>query len=390
MKNWKQIAVCLAVAAAAFGGWSWYKAERNAPQATAQATGNGAPAAGQSGTRGGGSNPLVMVKAAQKQIVNDKLSAIGSGVALNTVAVSPYSSGTIRRFLVSAGTVVKQDQIIAELDAETEQIALEKAQVLLKDAEITQQRMATLRASNTATQVQVVAAELALANAKLAVKDAQLALSRRSVTAPIAGIVGILPVDAGNYVTSSTTIATIDDRSKLLIDIWVPERFAPQLRIGQAVTAVPTALPGKNFQGQISALDNMIDAASRTLRVRAEITNPSDVLRSGMSFTITILFPGDQYLSVDPLSVQWDGDGSYVWRIGKDGMAERVAARIIQRNASSVLIEGGIAEGDVIVTEGVQNVRAGKGVTIKGQDPRDTAGSEKAPATAQANSKRAG
>lgn len=382
MKNWKQIAVCVVVAAAAFGGWSWYNAGRTGTEATGTP-----PSAGQnSGARNA---PLVMTKPAQKQIVNDKLSAIGSGVALNTVAVMPYSSGTIRQFLVSAGTLVKKGQIIAELDAETEQIAVEKAQVLLKDAEITQKRMATLRASNTATQVQVVAADLALANAKLAVKDAELALSRRSVEAPIAGIVGILPVDAGNYVTSSTTIATIDDRSKLLIDIWVPERFAPQLRIGQVVTAIPTALPGKSFQGQISALDNMIDAASRTMRVRAEITNPSDVLRSGMSFTVTILFPGDQYLAVDPLSIQWDGDGSYVWRIDRDGKAERVAARIIQRNANAVLVESELAEGDVIVTEGVQNVREGGSVTVKGQNTGSTA-SPKAPATAQANNKQAG
>lgn len=382
MKNWKQIAVCVVVAAAAFGGWSWYNAGRTGTEATGTP-----PSAGQnSGARNA---PLVMTKPAQKQIVNDKLSAIGSGVALNTVAVMPYSSGTIRQFLVSAGTLVKKGQIIAELDAETEQIAVEKAQVLLKDAEITQKRMATLRASNTATQVQVVAADLALANAKLAVKDAELALSRRSVEAPIAGIVGILPVDAGNYVTSSTTIATIDDRSKLLIDIWVPERFAPQLRIGQVVTAIPTALPGKSFQGQISALDNMIDAASRTMRVRAEITNPSDVLRSGMSFTVTILFPGDQYLAVDPLSIQWDGDGSYVWRIDRDGKAERVAARIIQRNANAVLVDSELAEGDVIVTEGVQNVREGGSVTVKGQNTGSTA-SPKAPATAQANNKQAG
>ncbi|HWD14496.1 efflux RND transporter periplasmic adaptor subunit [Pseudochrobactrum sp. sp1633] len=381
MKNWKQIAVCVVVAAAAFGGWSWYNAERTETQSTASV----APSAGQnSGARNA---PLVVVKPAQKQVVNDKLSAIGTGVALNTVAVTPYTSGTIRQFLVGAGTVVKKDQVIAELDAENEQIAVEKAQVLLKDAEITQQRMATLRASNTATQVQVVAADLALATAKLAVKDAQLALSRRSVTAPIAGIVGILPVDAGNYVTSSTTIATIDDRSKLLIDIWVPERFAPQLRIGQAVTAMPTALPGKSFQGQVSAVDNMIDPASRTLRVRAEITNPSDVLRAGMSFTISILFPGDQYLAVDPLSIQWDGDGSYVWRITKDGKVERVAARIIQRNANAVLVDGALTEGDTIVTEGVQNVREGGSVTIKGAG--NTA-SPKEPATAQANSKQAG
>lgn len=390
MKSWKQIAVGVVVVAAAYGGWNWYSADRGEKQSGTQSADSRTAGAGPNAGQNGGRAALVVVKPALNQVVNDKLSAIGSGVALNTVTVSPYTSGTIRQFLVSAGTLVKKDQVIAELDAETEQIAVEKAQVALQDAENTQKRMATLRASNTATQVQVVAAELALANAKLVLKDAQLALSRRSVTAPIAGIIGILPVDAGNYVTSSTAIASIDDRSKLLIDIWVPERFAPQLRIGQVVTAVPTALPGKSFQGQISAVDNMIDAASRTLRVRAEITNPSDVLRAGMSFTVTILFPGEQYPSVDPLAIQWDGDGSYVWRITKDSKAQRVAARIVQRNANAVLIEGDIAKGDVIVTEGVLNVREGGLVTIKGQAPKNNTARDAEPATAQTNSKQAG
>ncbi len=391
MKNWKQIAVCVVLAAAAYGGWSWYNGNRADIQAPDKAAGAaGEKSAGHNNGGRSGNAALVVVKPAGSQVVNDKLSAIGSGIALNTVTVSPYSSGTIRAFLVSAGSAVKKDQVIAELDAETEQIAVEKAQVALQDAQNTQKRMTTLRASNAATQVQVVAADLALANAQLALKDAQLALSRRSVKAPIAGIVGILPVDAGNYVTSSTAIATIDDRSKLLIDIWVPERFSPQLRIGQTVTAQPTALPGKNFQGQISAVDNMIDAASRTLRVRAEITNPSDVLRAGMSFTVTILFPGEQYAAVDPLAVQWDGKGSYVWRIGKDDKAERVAAKIIQRNADAVLVEGDVNEGDQIVTEGVLNVREGAAVTVKGRNSGSDAGGKAAPATAQATNQRAG
>lgn len=373
MKNWKQIAVCLALAVAAFAGWRWYNSDENSLQ------NKSAPAGQASGARSGASSPLVMVKPAKKQIVNDKLSAIGSGVALSTVSVAPYSSGTIRQFLVSAGSQVEKNQIIAELDAETEEIAVQKAQVALQDAEITQKRMTTLRASNTTTQVQVVAADLALSNARLALKDAELALSRRSVKAPIAGIIGILPVDAGNYVTAGTSIASIDDRTKLLIDIWVPERFSPQLSVGQNVSAEATALPGKIFQGKISAVDNMIDPASRTLRVRAEITNPSDVLRSGMSFTMTILFPGEQYPSVDPLAIQWDGNGAYVWRISQDDQAERVPVMIIQRNASAVLVDADVNEGDVIVTEGVQNVRAGAKVSIKNES-----------ATALSDSKQAG
>src|SRR5690606_33045958 len=110
-----------------------------------------------------------------------------------------------------------------------EKIAVDKARALSKDAELAQQRIARLRATNTATVVQEVAADLAVANTKLALQEAELALSRRGIRAPISGVVGILPVDAGNYVTAQTPVARIDDRSKVLIDIWVPERFAPQI-----------------------------------------------------------------------------------------------------------------------------------------------------------------
>lgn len=91
----------------------------------------------------------------------------------------------------------------------------------------------------------------------------------------------------------------------MLIDIWVPERFAPQIKVGQPLTAESTAFPGVTHKGEINAVDNMLDEASRTLHVRAEINNNQDRLRAGMSFSVTVLFPGDNYPSVDPLAIQW-------------------------------------------------------------------------------------
>lgn len=96
----------------------------------------------------------------------------------------------------------------------------------------------------------------------------------------------------GNYITAQTSIGRIDDRSKVLIDIWVPERFAPQIRVGQPLTAESTAFPGETYSGEINAVDNMLDEASRTLHVRAEVPNTLDRLRAGMSFSVTVLFPG--------------------------------------------------------------------------------------------------
>ncbi|MFC4624626.1 efflux RND transporter periplasmic adaptor subunit [Daeguia caeni] len=362
MKSWKQIVLSLLIIGVAAGGWYVYKSKQTMVAEQAPAA-NGAPRSGSSAR----SAPLVVVEPAQEQTINNRLTAIGSASAQSTVSVTPYSSGYLTRLYVKAGDEVREDDPIAELDSETETIAVEKAKVALKDAEMARQRIEKLRATNTATEVQSVAAELAVANARLALQDAELALKRRTLRAPISGIVGILPVNVGNYVTAQTPIARIDDRSKVLIDIWVPERFAPQIRVGQPLTAESTAFPGTIHDGQINAVDNMLDEASRTLHVRAEVPNTDDQLRAGMSFSVTLLFPGDRYPSVNPLAVQWGADGAYIWRIEGD-KAQKVMVRIVQRNADSVLIDAPIKPGDLIVTEGVQTVRDGAPVQIKNRD----------------------
>ena len=150
----------------------------------------------------------------------------------------------------------------------------------------------------------------------------------------------------------------------MLIDIWVPERFAPQIKVGQPLTAESTAFPGETYSGEINAVDNMLDEASRTLHVRAEVPNTQDRLRAGMSFSVTVLFPGDRYPSVDPLAIQWGADGSYVWRV-EDGVAKRIVARIVQRNSTNILIDGPVKQGDMIVTQGVQTVRDDAPVRVK-------------------------
>ena len=329
----------------------------------------------------------VVVKPVSQKLINDRLSAIGTGRALATVAVTPWSSGVMDKLYVSAGMHVNIGDPVAKLDSDNEEIAVERAKVEVDDAELAMARTVKLRASNTATEVQELSAKLALDKARLTLRDAELAADRRTIRAPVSGIVGILPVDAGNYVTSDTTIARIDNRDHILIDVWVPERFAPLIKIGQQVKATSIARPGEEFVGRISAIDNMIDEQSRTLRIRAEVDNASGVLQSGMSFSVSLAFPGDPYPAVDPLAIQWNAEGAYVWRVKNDpmksGIVEHVRVGIVQRNADSVLVTGALHQGDLVVTKGVQNLQdksavdimpdegvkeAGKSVSLKDQN----------------------
>ncbi|MDP3897226.1 MAG: efflux RND transporter periplasmic adaptor subunit [Mesorhizobium sp.] len=372
MSFWKQALVSLILLVLAFAGWASFFPGANDTLARwgidwmpATAAGaRDAQAPGQAGRRQqGGVQGGVIAALVTRETINDRLSAIGTGRAKHSVLVTPYAAGRMTEILVTSGATVRAGDVIARLDAEGETIALDRAKFALDDAIAKQSRIQALRASNTATAVQVTEAALAVENARLALRDAELALDRRSIPAPISGVVGILPVAAGNYVATSTEIARIDDRSEILIDFWVPERYAALIEVGMQITASSVARPGETYQGTISALDNRIEEKSRTLQVQARVINPDDKLRAGMSFQVQMRFPGDSFPAVDPLAVQWGADGAFVWMV-RDGKARRTGVRVIQRNTDTVLVDAPMVEGDVVVIEGIHLVREGAELNI--------------------------
>lgn len=378
MQLWKQSAISLAVIVAAFIIWARFFP--GAPEilqrwgmdwavaSTPANTGNANPPRGQGFNAQQG---LVVVADIETSTINDKLSAIGTGRAVNSVIVSPFTSGTLTEILVVAGQSVAAGDPIAHLDAEAEEIAVDRARISLADAEARVERISALRSTNTATAVQHNEANLAASNARLALRDAELSLRRRTIAAPISGVVGILPVSVGNTVTQQTQITTIDDRSSIIVDFWVPERFAPMLSLGQNVSAASVARPDESYKGTISAIDNRIDTGSRTLQVQARIENNDDTLRAGMSFQVSMDFPGDIYPSLNPLAIQWGTEGAYVWSVDAQGKAHRVNVQIIQRNTDSVLVAGDFGDARQVVIEGIHSVRNGDTVQIVNELPEE-------------------
>ncbi len=383
MRVWKQLLISLGVISAGVLLWGRFAPGANgvltaaglpAPLVAAIAPASDEKADGvtQGGERRGGFGggpTLVATKPVAMATVNDRLNAIGDGEAIRTVTVTPYATGNLTEVLVESGTRVEQGAVIARLDSDEQKIAADQARVTVEAAQQKLKRLENLRSSTSTADLQD--AQTALKAAELALRNAELTLRRRDITAPYSGVVGIISVNPGDYVTTSTAIARIDDRSEILVDYWVPERFAVSVKVGGEVSATAVARPGETFTGTVQAIDNRIDQESRTLRVRARIANPDDVLRAGMSFQVTMRFAGDLYPSVDPLSLQWSADGSYIWRV-KGDKVERVPVHIVQRNPDKVLVKAALAEGDAVVTEGVQTLRQGGAVrTAEEQSTRD-------------------
>lgn len=389
MAVWKQSVVVLFLALAGLAGWGMLDSgARNRleglgvpgsllPAALFPAAGENAsplpgkggpgPAAGPGGPGRGGPAPVV-VAAVEPAVTDDRVLSIGTGEAARSLTVLPRSSGMVTAIGFTPGAAVAAGAPLITLDDEAERIALEKAEVALADARAKVERYERLSSSAAISPVERDAARSALAAAELEMRQARLDLDRRTVTAPFAGIAGLTDFGVGDMVSPATEIVTLDDRGHLTVTFRVPEAFAARVALGQVVTATTPARPGETFAGSVTALGSRVEADSRTLVVEARIANAGDMLRPGMSFLVSLAFPGRSYPSVPALALQWDREGAFVWRVN-GGKVERVGVAIAERRADRVLVTGALAPGDPVVVEGVLRLRAGAEVAVQPPAP---------------------
>jgi RND family efflux transporter MFP subunit len=369
MRVWKQAVLALAILAVAVVVWARYFPsaaaflERAGIAIASVESGND----GAGGRRWGGGDevPVVMGAPVREAKINDAVSAIGDGRAARSVTVTPYVAGRVASIEVASGDEVAAGAPLVRLDSEAEEIALDRARLTLEDARATLTRIEGLTQSGATTEVQLRASQLADSQAELALRDAELALEHRVVRAPFDGWVGILGIDVGDQVGTTTEITTLDDRSHILVDFRVPERFVSQVRVGDPVSAQPLGRPELALTGEVVTLDTRISPDTRTLRIQASLDNAQDRLRAGMAFAISMRFPGEVFPAVDPLSIQWSADGAYVWT-DEGGAAAQVPVRVVQRNNDAVLVEGDLVPGARIVTQGVQMLREGEPFRFEG------------------------
>jgi RND family efflux transporter MFP subunit len=313
--------------------------------------------------RGGGGPVKVIVGEVTESMRDDIVTAIGDGRAQRAVTVRSEAVGRLTEINMHSGLRVDAGDVLARLEDEAQTIALERARIMLADARADAERVQRLETTGAVTEVRRSEAELALRTAELELRDAQFELEQRRIVAPIEGWVGIIDFEVGDRIDAQAELGTITDRSQILIDFRVPERVIGDIEIGTPIEVTPLGLRNVVLTGEISAIDTTVDRASRTLRVQGRVDNEADRLRVGMAFSVTMNFPGETLLSIDPLALQWSSDGAFVWAV-RDGKAAQVPVEIRQRNADQVLVEGDLEAGERIVTEGVQNLRPGADVSF--------------------------
>lgn len=379
MAIWKQGLLALVMLVAALAAWATLSpatapaalvglAERVGlpfrDAASTQAGGPGFGGPGGPGGRGGGGPPSrVVVGEARDAVEETRLEAIGTAEAARSVVLFAPDDGLVDEILVGPGDVVAAGDPLIRLDDRSERIALERARISAGLVREQASRVERLAESRTASAVQVDEARANLAQAETEIASAELALERRTLAAPFAGRLGLLQVEIGQRVSTNAPVVPLDDRARILVRFPVPERLAGRVSPGTVVTAATAAWPGETFPATIAEIDSRVDPESRALTVRAEIDNADDRLRPGMSFTISLAFPGASRTAVPAQALQWDREGAYVWRVDGGAVAQ-VRVSVAGRSAGDVLLEGELSPGETVVLEGVQRLREGAPVEI--------------------------
>jgi len=296
--------------------------------------------------------------------LNERLTSVGTARALKSVVIYAENSGRVIAVNIKADSLVAEAQTLLQLDDRDERLAVELATVQLADAERLVRRYMTVNTQDmNIPESQLDDARAAVDSTRIALAQSQVALDRRQIRAPFQGNVGITEVDVGDRIDTSTMVTTIDDRSVLLVSFSVPEVYVERVTQGTPVSVRLWDAADIAVQGEVTAVDSRIDINSRSFIARAAIDNTEDQFRPGMAFEISVDASRGQYLSVPDVAVQWGADGAYVW-IVDEGHAVRREIRLVKRFAGSILVEGELTEGERVVIEGVQAVRAGAALKV--------------------------
>lgn len=300
------------------------------------------------------------------------IEAIGTARAARSAEIFSEVSGRVVAVRFVAGGYVRSGQVLLQLDARQEQLALRLASVRVDEAEQLLGRYRRIEDTGALSESQIEAGVTAVAAARIERDQATAALAERTIRAPFSGNISFSEIDVGDRITPDTLIAQLDQRSRLFVDFNAPESVFRRLSQGESVEITAFSDPDSAIAVPITAIDSTIEQDQRSYRVRTALDNSADQFRPGMSFSVKFIGEGQNRASAPEAAVMWTGDGSSVF-IVRNGQAVRVPATITSRRDGIALLDAEIEPEALIIIEGLQKVRDGQAVTIVEQNSRDAA-----------------
>jgi multidrug efflux system membrane fusion protein len=358
-----------------------------------QTRGAGGPGGGRGG-RGGAQTPQpVGVATAIRGDINVTVNALGTVTPLATATVRPQVSGMLIKINFTEGQMVKEGDVLAEIDPRTYQATLAQAQATLaKDqANLANQKIDLTRyqqlLQQSAISEQILATQKALVDQTAAtvqsdqanVQQARINLGYTHVISPITGRVGLHLVDVGNIVSNgqSNGLVVVTKLDPMSVLFTVPEDnvsdILEQVNAGNtlSVDAYDRSQTTKITSGALATVDNQIDTTTGSVKLRAIFDNKDGKLYPNQFVNVRLLVNTLHDQTVVPLpAIQRGADGAFVFVVSPDKTVNQRAVKTGVQDGEKIAIAEGLEPGDTVVIDGADRLRDGAQVIIP--DPKTT------------------
>jgi multidrug efflux system membrane fusion protein len=329
----------------------------------------------------------VATGAVEEKAIPLQIGVIGTVEAYSTVAVRAQITGALTSARFKEGDDVKKGQVLFTLDRRPLEAALEQARANLQrdtaqaaNAQSQAQRYQDLAARGIATKEQVdttrtaaAALEATLGADRAAVDNAAVQLQYATIAAPISGRTGALMVHEGNLVRANDTLplVVINQVTPIYVSFGIPEARLPELEhyLAQGSVKVEALAPsdaGAASVGRITFVDNTVDPATGTIRVKGTFPNEVRHLWPGQFVNVAVTLTTDPHAIVVPTTaVQTGQQGQYVFVVKPDQTVELRPVTVARTSDNESVIKQGLAAGDTVVTDGQLRLVPGTHVSIK-------------------------
>lgn len=310
--------------------------------------------------------------AAVREAWPSTLSAIGTVAAVQGVIVSADLPGTVARIAFDSGRAVRAGDVLVELDTRQEQAQLAAVEAQRELASLNFDRMKGLLDQRVISRAEY---DRAIAEQKQTggqANEIRAAIARKTIRAPFSGILGIRQVNLGQYLAAGDPVVQLQSLDPIYVNFGVPQQESSALRIGQPVKVTVEAA-GVELRGQVTAVDAVVDEATRNVQVQATLANPKGVLRPGMFVqTELVLGPGRDVVVLPASSISYAPFGDSVFVVsdmkGPNGETYRgVRQQFVKLGGTrgdQVAVLSGLNPGDEVVTSGVFKLRNGAAVLV--------------------------
>jgi membrane fusion protein (multidrug efflux system) len=301
------------------------------------------------------------------------LSAIGTAVAIQGVTVSADLPGIVSRIAFESGARVDKGAVLVELDARQEQAQLTAAVAQLELARLNLDRTLGRRAQGIISLAENdrVVAEHKQAEAR--VGEIRATLDRKTIKAPFSGMLGIRQINLGQYLQAGDPVVPLQALNPIYVNFTVTQQDAPKLRVGGPLQVAIEGVPGPGITGRITAVDSIVDAATRAVQVQATLPNADGRLRPGM-FVKTLLGLGDatSRVALPASAINYAPYGDSVFVVTKIegpkgesylGVRQQFV-KLGEARGDQVAVLSGVEPGDTVVSSGAFKLRNGGAVRV--------------------------